>query len=183
LRLASGPYSDYAASKAAGEDKVKDAYAGAAKGELVIVRPPAVYGPGDEATLPLVRELTKRMTMMTGTSAQRLSLIHAETWRARWQRRLKGRARRTRPMSSMMAQVGYSHADLAQAVRPVTGKVPVMLHIPRAVLWLAAVGCEGWMAISRKAVILNRGRCASCTMTTGFRLVRGSTKPVPGHRD
>jgi nucleoside-diphosphate-sugar epimerase len=37
--------SHYAASKAAGEDKVTDAYAGAATGEVVILRPPAVYGP------------------------------------------------------------------------------------------------------------------------------------------
>jgi nucleoside-diphosphate-sugar epimerase len=151
--------SHYAASKAAGEDKVTDAYAGAATGEVVILRPPAVYGPGDEATLPLVRELTKRVTMMTGTSAQRLSLIHAEDLARALAAAVEGAGEANATYELDDGTVGgYSHADLAQAVRPVTGKVPVMLHIPRAVLWLAAVGCEGWMAISGKAVILNRGK-------------------------
>lgn len=151
--------SDYAASKAAGEDRVKQAYAGVDKGELVIMRPPAVYGPGDEATLPLIRELTKRMTLMTGTSAQRLSLIHAEDLAGALAAAVEGagEASATYELDDG-TEGGYSHADLAQAVKPVTGKTPVMLHIPRVVLWLAALGCEGWMALSRKAVILNRGK-------------------------
>jgi nucleoside-diphosphate-sugar epimerase len=151
--------SDYAASKAIGEDRVKEVYAGADKGEVVIVRPPAVYGPGDEATLPLIRELTKRMTLMTGTSAQRLSLIHAEDLAGALAAAVEGAgvANATYELDDG-TEGGYTHSDLAQAVKPVTGKAPVMLHIPRAVLWLAALGCEGWMALSRKAVILNRGK-------------------------
>lgn len=40
--------SDYAGSKRAGEDRVKEAFTG----PLAIVRAPAVFGPGDEATAP-----------------------------------------------------------------------------------------------------------------------------------
>jgi len=46
--------SAYAASKRAGEELV-----GARQKELnaIILRPPAVYGPGDRGTLPLIQEL------------------------------------------------------------------------------------------------------------------------------
>lgn len=65
--------SHYAASKRAGEDLVRGA-GGAFS--WVILRPPAVYGPGDRATLPLIKQLTQRVAFVPGTTAGRASLIH-----------------------------------------------------------------------------------------------------------
>lgn len=65
--------SAYGASKRAGEDAVASLMAPL---NAAILRPPAVYGPGDKATLPLLRELTKPMPMIPGRRDSRFSLIH-----------------------------------------------------------------------------------------------------------
>ncbi len=54
--------SDYAASKHAGEVAVKDAYSG----KLAIIRAPAVFGPGDEATKPFFNFIAKGRLPVAG---------------------------------------------------------------------------------------------------------------------
>lgn len=67
--------SAYAASKRAGEEAAGRAYGG---GPLAILRPPAIYGPGDRATLPLFRQARAGLFMVPAPAAARLSLIHVE---------------------------------------------------------------------------------------------------------
>ncbi len=65
----------YGASKHAGEvavDKFKS------RMSVVILRPPAVYGPGDRGTLPLLRSLTQPLAVIPGTSTSRFSLIYVD---------------------------------------------------------------------------------------------------------
>lgn len=63
----------YGASKAAGEAAVAAHGGGMA---CLIIRPPAVYGPGDKATLPLLRAFTSNPVVLAGAKASRFSLIH-----------------------------------------------------------------------------------------------------------
>jgi 2-alkyl-3-oxoalkanoate reductase len=67
--------SDYAASKLAGEEALI-----AAGGALpwTILRPPAVYGPGDRATLFFFRCACHGIGPVLGSERARFSLIHAE---------------------------------------------------------------------------------------------------------
>jgi nucleoside-diphosphate-sugar epimerase len=67
--------SDYAASKRAGEAALLAA--GAAL-PWTILRPPAVYGPGDRATLSFFRAVQRGIGPLLGTESARLSLIHVE---------------------------------------------------------------------------------------------------------
>jgi 2-alkyl-3-oxoalkanoate reductase len=67
--------SDYAASKLAGERAL--IAAGSAL-PWSILRPPAVYGPGDRATLPFFRCVRHGIGPLLGTEGARLSLIHVE---------------------------------------------------------------------------------------------------------
>jgi nucleoside-diphosphate-sugar epimerase len=67
--------SDYAASKRAGEEAVRK---GAGSTSWAIVRPPVVYGPGDAATVPLMRSLARPIAFLPGSAATRLSVIHVE---------------------------------------------------------------------------------------------------------
>jgi nucleoside-diphosphate-sugar epimerase len=67
--------SDYAASKLAGEQAL--IAAGAAL-PWSILRPPAVYGPGDRATLPFFRCVRHGIGLLLGSAGARLSLIHVE---------------------------------------------------------------------------------------------------------
>jgi nucleoside-diphosphate-sugar epimerase len=67
--------SDYAASKLAGEETL------IAAGNALrwsILRPPAVYGPGDRATLFFFRLVGHGIGPLLGSEAARLSLIHVE---------------------------------------------------------------------------------------------------------
>lgn len=70
--------SDYAASKRAGEDAMVAAISGHSRVSLSIVRPPAVYGPGDKGTLPLMKQLVASHAFIPGDPAARFSLIHVE---------------------------------------------------------------------------------------------------------
>ncbi len=65
--------SDYAASKREGENALERKPKGLS---WIIVRPPAVYGPGDRSTLPLIRALSRHTAWLPGTAGARFSLIH-----------------------------------------------------------------------------------------------------------
>lgn len=65
--------SPYGASKRAGEEAVLDL---ATKLNALILRPPAVYGPGDRATLPLLKALTQAVAVIPSRRESRFSLIH-----------------------------------------------------------------------------------------------------------
>lgn len=65
----------YGASKRAGEAAVEKFNT---RMSVIILRPPAVYGPGDRGTLPLLRSLTQSFAVIPGTSASRFSLIYVD---------------------------------------------------------------------------------------------------------
>jgi nucleoside-diphosphate-sugar epimerase len=67
--------SDYAASKRAGEDALMAAGDGL---PWTILRPPAVYGPGDRATLPFFRCVRHGIGPLLGADGARVSLLHVE---------------------------------------------------------------------------------------------------------
>ncbi len=66
-------FSDYAASKRAGEAAVETT---AGDMRVLMVRPPVVYGPGDRAALPLFRALVSSPAVLPGRRTQRFSLIY-----------------------------------------------------------------------------------------------------------
>lgn len=65
--------SAYAASKREAERLVA-----AARPDAVIVRPPAVYGPGDRATLPIFQQLARGLLIMPAAAGARFSLLFVE---------------------------------------------------------------------------------------------------------
>ena len=66
--------SDYAASKRAGEQ----ALAAHPQLDWTIIRPPAVYGPGDREMTPLFRLMRRGWVLVPGNSAQRLSFLYVD---------------------------------------------------------------------------------------------------------
>ena len=65
--------SDYAASKQAGENEMRTVFPDE---RLVILRPAAIYGPGDLATIPLFKALTQSIAILPGRQENRFSLLH-----------------------------------------------------------------------------------------------------------
>ena len=66
--------SDYAASKRAGEDALREH----ARFPWTIFRPPAVYGPGDREMRSILRLASFGLLARPGPPLQRLSLLHAD---------------------------------------------------------------------------------------------------------
>lgn len=66
--------SDYAHSKFQGEQLLRDR----PKLPWTIMRPPAVYGPGDREMLPLLKMIRRGLLTHVGPAEQRLSLIHVD---------------------------------------------------------------------------------------------------------
>jgi len=64
--------SDYAASKRAGEDAAREAFGA----PITVLRPPAVYGPGDRETLVFFQLARQRLVPLLGASDARAAMIH-----------------------------------------------------------------------------------------------------------
>lgn len=63
----------YSASKKRAEELAYDILS---PGRLFVVRPPALYGPGDRATLILFRQLARRRAFISGSRQQAISWMH-----------------------------------------------------------------------------------------------------------
>ena len=121
--------SDYARSKFEGEKLLRD------KTSLnwTILRPPAVYGPGDREMLPILKMARKGWLAHAGPADQRLSLIHVDdlvdaiiTWLSAPEKCLHG----TSAIDDGTAG-GYSWRDIGDAV---SDKQFKLIPIPRLLL-------------------------------------------------
>ena len=74
LAAAQPQLSDYAASKRAGEQ----ALAAHPQIDWTVIRPPAVYGPGDRELTPLFRLMRRGWVLVPGSPAQKLSFLHVD---------------------------------------------------------------------------------------------------------
>lgn len=121
--------SDYSQSKYQGEMLLK----GNSLFPWTILRPPAIYGPGDKEMLPVLKMAKRGLLFHAGARQQRLSLLHvddlaraAEAWLMRWQECLH----QTYSIDDGRAG-GYAWDDIGAAVS--TGKYN-LLKIPRFLL-------------------------------------------------
>lgn len=141
----------YGASKARSEELVR-----ASGVRFAIVRPPAVYGPGDRETLDLFK-MAKRGLMLMPPQG-RLSVLHADDLSAL----LLALARPDAPGGLLVEaddgrEGGWTHREFAQALGGAVGTKPVVLHVPAAVLRAAAAADQ---AVRRAKAKLTRDRAA-----------------------
>ncbi|MEO1160948.1 MAG: NAD-dependent epimerase/dehydratase family protein [Pseudomonadota bacterium] len=148
--------SGYCGSKAAAESIVA---ASAGDMDWICVRPPAVYGPGDRATLPLVQQLSRRHAILTGTHDQRISLLHVEDLARGLVAAAEGLVEGgTVYEADDGTPQGYSWEDVAAAAGHSLGFTPRVHLLPRLVVQMA--GAAGGMIarITGKAQILTVGK-------------------------
>ena len=122
----------YGASKARSEDLVRESGL-----DFAIVRPPAVYGPGDKETLELFRMAKRGLVLLP--PAGRLSLIHADDLA----RLLAALADPGAPAALLIEPDdgragGWSHREFAAALGHAVGRRNVALAMPRSMLRLGA---------------------------------------------
>ncbi len=125
--------SDYAFSKHAGEQLLLE------RPSLPwsVIRPPAVYGPGDKEMLPILKMARRGILLHAGPASQRLSLLHVSdlatavlAWLTAWQECLH-----TTYAIDDGRPGGYDWRDIGKAVS--SGKFS-LFEIPRPLLNLAA---------------------------------------------
>ncbi|MDZ3837413.1 MAG: NAD(P)-dependent oxidoreductase [Rhodospirillales bacterium] len=146
--------SAYAASKRAGEEIV----AGSGL-EHCIVRPPAVYGPGDRATLPLFRQLAGGLLLAPKIEGGRFSLLHVDDLARLLCVLLQQPAWAGETFEPDDGRFGgYGWRDLAAIAGKAQGKTVRCLELPRAVVWCAAVAQELAAAVTGGAAMLSRGK-------------------------
>jgi nucleoside-diphosphate-sugar epimerase len=122
----------YGASKAKSEEVVRQFGV-----DYAIVRPPAVYGPGDKETLELFKWAKRGLVMLP--PAGRASLIHVDDL-ARLLLTLAGGV----ALSGTLYEPddgsgGLTHRELAQALGKAVGKRPIGLHMPAGALRVGAL--------------------------------------------
>ena len=122
----------YGASKAKAEELVHGSGL-----DWAIVRPPAVYGPGDKETLELFR--MAKLGLMLMPPRGRVSVIHVDDLA----RLLLALAEPAAPSSILIEADdgrprGWTHREFAQALGTAVGKKPAIVSAPGALLRLAA---------------------------------------------
>ena len=122
----------YGASKARAEELVESSGL-----DWAIVRPPAVYGPGDRETLELFKMAKRGVVLLP--PAGRMSLIHVEDLaRLLLSLTARGAPKRTVIEPDDGTPDGWSHKDFAKALGTAVGRRNVSLAAPRPLLRLAA---------------------------------------------
>jgi nucleoside-diphosphate-sugar epimerase len=148
--------SPYAASKRQAEEAVARWQN---EMEYCILRPPAVYGPGDRASLPFFRQVHRGFALIPGTAACRFSLLYVEDlaslilalldqpgWNGAVIEPDDGRPQ------------GYTWSDFVSIAGAVLGRRLLMIRLPFRTLWPAAVASEAFAAAARRPIMFTRAK-------------------------
>jgi nucleoside-diphosphate-sugar epimerase len=129
--------SPYARSKRAGEAILEQA--GGGRLAWTVLRPPAVYGPGDVETLRLARLVSFGIALHLGTEQARFSLLHVDDLASAIADVVKSPSAigRTYELDDGAAG-GHSWDSVFRTIGRGLGTNPARVHVPRAVLSTAA---------------------------------------------
>ena len=130
--------SPYAASKRAGEEALASAGAGLRR---VVLRPSAVYGPGDREMRPLLRMMMRGLALAPGNGSGRFSLLFVDDLVAAVERLLHLDAAPEGPFELHDGRPGgYSWPEAAGIAARLRGRPVRLLSVPTPLLaWVARV--------------------------------------------
>lgn len=150
--------SPYAETKALGEVEVlrrRDRL------RVSVVRPPAVYGPGDRATLPILQGLARGWLLAPGSRGSRFSLLYVRDLSA-----LVVTLLRADLPSGVVLEPddgrdgGYGWGDLARLAGEALGRKVRKVGVPAGPLRLAAAVAERHARASGRQPLLSRAKLA-----------------------
>jgi len=148
--------SQYAASKRRSEMAVRES----GLDEITtILRPPAIYGPGDRATLDLFRQMSRPIAIAPGTVHSRVSLLFVEDLAAAIAA-LTSAGAETNGVHEIAdgRPGGYRWADMAAIAGQAQNRKIKCLMLPRSLVYLAGLISEAGSALVGHAPMLTRGK-------------------------
>jgi uncharacterized protein YbjT (DUF2867 family) len=126
--------SDYAASKRGGEEEARRVL----RERLTIVRPPALYGPGDPETLPLFKAAASSPVLPLLDPRTRLALMHVEDAARQIAALTHATPSGQRVTLSDLRPEGYGWREILETAAAACGSRPRFVRIPDFVLTVAA---------------------------------------------
>lgn len=136
--------SDYAASKAAGEQVVREIVGARA----TVLRPSAVYGPGDRETLLFFQLARQRFVPLLGSADARAALIHVGDLCRLIEALAAGPPRGTTLTAADARPTGYLWEEvLGAAARAVGNARPSLFRAPRVLLRTVALAGDAGRAL------------------------------------
>lgn len=144
--------SNYAASKRAGEDAVREVSPSA-----LIVRPPAIYGPGDTETLGLFQIAAQSPVLPVLSPMTRIAMIHVQDAAAK----LVAFCRR--PVSGLVEisdvrRDGYTWTEIMSGAAAVMGANPRLIRLPDGALRVAGTLADAWSRASNTPSVFGSGK-------------------------
>ncbi len=146
----------YGLSKRRAEEAAREE---AGRMELVIVRPPAVYGPGDRATLDIFRALHRGWLPAPAVPQARFALLYVDDLA----RLLKALATTEKPPREVLEPCdgkaeGYRWRDVAEIAARILERPVRLLPVPRPIAFAAAWLADRWADWSGRPSPLPRDR-------------------------
>jgi nucleoside-diphosphate-sugar epimerase len=161
----------YGESKAAAETALQDF---AKDFSLAILRPAAVYGPGDTATLPLLKSLLSATAVIPGTTSARFGMVHVADVARILVDAVSSNTVGTFEVDD--GSGGYSWPELIVVTQQVFGLPNRVLYIPRGIAMALGFGGDMLAQARGKPSLLDRGQLRQI-YHTDWR-VSGTTWPM-----
>lgn len=148
--------SGYAASKRAGEQAVIDVLG---LPQLSIIRPPAIYGPGDRETMIFFELASRKLVPLPGKPSARIALIHVEDAAHLLAERVSGQPTGRVQAIADERPSGYSWQEILGAASSAVGNTsPRYFSLPSGLVRAVGGGAGAIAKIVGKAGMVSAGK-------------------------
>lgn len=167
------PLTAYGRTKLAGERIAREAEGNGV--EVIVIRAPAVYGPGDRALLPYFRLIRSGLAPVPGGEPRRLHLIYAPDLAVA----LANAADAPTGIYAVAEPVEHLWSSLVATIGAVVGKRPLRLPLPPTLVRMGAAVTETIGRLSGRAVPFNREKAEEMLAPAWVCELKGSEQLLP----